>query len=206
MVTGAALLQAEQVSTRHVTEVLRQAGVLHDDRPPAFDTWLDRKLDGVASGIGHDVERWLRTLKDGGPRSGPRAIATVHSHLGKTLPALTDYKDRQVQEALVSGNGNAAAPPGQCHQGTPIFSCETGAEAHRSHSRTVPSPLALTGSRPSGENATPLTTSEWPSKTRGRLGWAEGRPHLPTRYRDGSRSASCCGPMDEGGHARGQPA
>ena len=36
------VLQAEQVSTRHVTEVLRQAGVLHDDRPPAFDAWLDR--------------------------------------------------------------------------------------------------------------------------------------------------------------------
>ena len=88
------LLQAEQVSTRHVREVLRQAGVLHDDRPPAFDAWLDRKLDGVASGIRHDVERWLRTLKDGGPRSRPRAIATVHSHLGKILPALTDWSAR----------------------------------------------------------------------------------------------------------------
>jgi hypothetical protein len=88
------LLQAEQVSTRHVAEVLRQAGVLHDDRPPAFDAWVDRKLDGVASGIRHDVDRWLRTLKDGGPRSRPRAIATVHSHLGKTLPALTDWSAR----------------------------------------------------------------------------------------------------------------
>ena len=58
------LLHAEQVSTRHVAEVLRQAGVLHDDRPPAFDAWLDRKLDGVASGIRHDAERWLRTLKE----------------------------------------------------------------------------------------------------------------------------------------------
>lgn len=84
-------LQAEHVSTRHVAEVLREAGVLHDDRPPAFDAWLDRKLGGVASGIRRDTERWLRTLKDGGPRSRPRAIATVHSHLGKALPALTDW-------------------------------------------------------------------------------------------------------------------
>lgn len=38
--------------------------MLHDDRPPALDAWLDRKLDGVASGIRHDVERWLRALKD----------------------------------------------------------------------------------------------------------------------------------------------
>jgi hypothetical protein len=88
------LLQAGQVSTRHVTEVLRQAGMLHDDRPPAFDAWLDRKLGGVASGIRRDAERWLRTLKDGGPRSRPRAIATVHSHLGKALPALTGWSAR----------------------------------------------------------------------------------------------------------------
>jgi hypothetical protein len=88
------LLQAGQVPARHVAEVLRQAGMLHDDRPPAFDAWLDRKLDGVASGIRRDAERWLRTLKDGGPRSRPRAIATVHSHLGKALPALTDWSAR----------------------------------------------------------------------------------------------------------------
>jgi hypothetical protein len=88
------LLQPEHVSTRHVAEVLRQAGVLHDDRPPAFDAWLDRKLGGVASGIRRDTECWLRTLKDGGPRSRPRAIATVHSHLGKALPALTDWSAR----------------------------------------------------------------------------------------------------------------
>ena len=75
----------------HVAEVLRQAGMLDDDRRPAFDAWLDRKLDGVTGGIRRDVERWLRTLKDGGPRSRPRSIATVHSHLGKALPALSDW-------------------------------------------------------------------------------------------------------------------
>ncbi len=80
--------------TCHVAEVLRRTGVLHDDRRPAFDAWLDRKLDGVTGGIRHDVERWLRTLKDGGPRSRPRSIATVHSHLGKALPALLDWSAR----------------------------------------------------------------------------------------------------------------
>jgi integrase len=69
-------------------------GVLHDDRRPAFDAWLDRKLDGMTGGIRRDVERWLRTLKDGGPRSHPRSIATVHSHLGKALPALSDWPAR----------------------------------------------------------------------------------------------------------------
>jgi integrase len=87
-------LQAGHLCAGHVAEVLRQMGVLHDDRRPAFDAWLDRKLDGVTSGIRRDVERWLRTLKDGGPRSRPRSLATVHSHLGKALPALSDWSAR----------------------------------------------------------------------------------------------------------------
>jgi site-specific recombinase XerD len=87
-------LRAGRLCARHVAMVLRQEGLLDDDRPPAFDAWLDRKLDGVASGIRRDAERWLRTLKDGGPRSRPRAIATVHSHLGKALPALADWSAR----------------------------------------------------------------------------------------------------------------
>ena len=68
--------------------------MLDDDRRPAFDAWLDRKLDGVAAGTRRDAERWLRTLKDGGPRSRPRHVATVHSHLGKALPALLDWSAR----------------------------------------------------------------------------------------------------------------
>jgi len=87
-------LQAGHLCAGHVAEVLRQMGVLHDDRRPAFDAWLDRKLDGVTGGIRRDVERWLRTLKDGGPRSRPRSLATVHSHLGKALPALSDWSVR----------------------------------------------------------------------------------------------------------------
>ena len=87
-------LHAMHLPAGHVAEVLRQAGLLHDDRRPAFDAWLDRKLAGVAAGIRRDAERWLRTLKDGGPRSRPRRIATVHSHLGKALPALLDWPAR----------------------------------------------------------------------------------------------------------------
>lgn len=87
-------LHAGHLCAGHVAEVLRQAGMLHDDRRPAFDAWLDRELDGVTAGIRRDAERWLRTLKDGGPRSRPRSIATVHSHLGKALPALLDWPAR----------------------------------------------------------------------------------------------------------------
>jgi hypothetical protein len=46
------------------------------------------------SQIRRGVERWLRTLKDGGSRSRPRSVATVHSHLAKTPPALSDWSAR----------------------------------------------------------------------------------------------------------------
>jgi hypothetical protein len=87
-------LRARHLPTGHVAGVLRQAGLLHDDPRPAFGAWLDRKLGGVAAGIRRDAERWLRTLKDGGPRSRPRNIATVHSHLARALPALLDWSAR----------------------------------------------------------------------------------------------------------------
>jgi hypothetical protein len=87
-------LRARHLCAGHVAGVLRQAGLLDDGRRPAFDAWLDRKLDGVTDGIRRDAERWLRTLKDGGPRSRPRSTATVHSHLGKALPALLDWSAR----------------------------------------------------------------------------------------------------------------
>ena len=87
-------LRARHLCAGHVAEALRQAGLLDDDRRPAFDAWLDRKLGGVTAGIRRDAERWLRTLKNGSSRSRPRSIATVHSHLGKALPALLDWSAR----------------------------------------------------------------------------------------------------------------
>ena len=87
-------LRARRLCAGHVAEALRQAGLLDDDRRPAFDAWLDRKLGGVSAGIRRDAERWLRTLKNGSSRSRPRSIATVHSHLGKALPALLDWSAR----------------------------------------------------------------------------------------------------------------
>ncbi len=87
------LLHAAHVPARHVAEVLRQAGMLDDDRIPAFDSWLDRKLAGLAAGIRHDTGRWVRTLKDGGPRSRPRSAETVRIYLEKALPALAHWSD-----------------------------------------------------------------------------------------------------------------
>ncbi|WP_194926654.1 hypothetical protein [Catenulispora pinisilvae] len=75
-------------------EVLDAAGLLHDDRIPAFETWMQRKLADVAPGITTDVQAWLRTLHDGGPRTRPRDPATVWKYLNAILPVLTDWTTR----------------------------------------------------------------------------------------------------------------
>ncbi len=69
--------QALGISGGRVAEVLQEMGVLDDDRRPSFESWLERKLDGLAPGIRADAESWLRTLRDGGPRSRPRDIASA---------------------------------------------------------------------------------------------------------------------------------
>jgi hypothetical protein len=45
-----------------IAEVLDHLGLLDDDRIPAFETWLERKLDGLAPGIRTATEDWIRTL------------------------------------------------------------------------------------------------------------------------------------------------
>jgi integrase len=88
------LQQAMDISARRVAEVLQEMGVLHDDRPPPLEDWLERKLDGLASGIRADAGAWLRTLRDGGPRSRPRDPATVINHMNYARPALLAWSSQ----------------------------------------------------------------------------------------------------------------
>jgi integrase len=88
------LQRAMDISARRVAEVLQEMGVLHDDRPPPLEDWLERKLDGLASGIRADTEAWLRTLRDGGPRSRPRDPATVIGHMNYARPALLAWSSQ----------------------------------------------------------------------------------------------------------------
>jgi integrase len=86
--------QALGISHGRVAEVLQEMGVLADDRRPSFESWLDRKLEGLAPGIRADVEAWLRTMRDGGPRSRPRDIASVWNHMNQLRPALLGWSGR----------------------------------------------------------------------------------------------------------------
>ena len=82
------------ISAARVAEVLQEMGVLDDDRRPSFESWLDRKLDGLAPGIRADVEAWLRTMRDGGPRSRPRNIASAWNHMNQLRPVLLGWSGR----------------------------------------------------------------------------------------------------------------
>jgi len=85
-------LRAARISAGHVAGVLRQTGVPHDDRRPAFDAWLGRKLDGVTGGIRHDATAcWYQVTVAGagaahasgspvaGSNSSPRRAARISS-------------------------------------------------------------------------------------------------------------------------------
>lgn len=62
------------LSIERTVEVLNDIDVFHDDRLDGSETWMTSKLANVSPGIRHDVEDWLRTLRDGSQRSKPRSI------------------------------------------------------------------------------------------------------------------------------------
>ncbi|GAA4479339.1 hypothetical protein GCM10023094_24330 [Rhodococcus olei] len=74
-----------------VADVLDRLGLLDDDRAPAFEAWLERKLDGLTPGIRREVEDWIRALHDGGPRTRPRDPNTVWGYLNGIRPILLGW-------------------------------------------------------------------------------------------------------------------
>jgi integrase len=82
------------VSINRVADVLARAGLLDDDRVPAFEFWLDGKLAELAPGIAADVRGWVRTLQRGGPRSHPRKMGTIRRYLRGAHPVLVDWSTR----------------------------------------------------------------------------------------------------------------
>ncbi len=85
------MLRDRCCSIAHTCDVLEQMGILVDDRSSTFEVWLAEKLDGLAPAIRDETERWVRTLRDGGPRSLPRDEATVRTYLRALRPILLDW-------------------------------------------------------------------------------------------------------------------
>jgi hypothetical protein len=87
-------LRMLDIPVERVAEVLTEMGVFTDDRMPSFESWLDRKLDGLAPGIRCGTESWMRVLRDGGPRTRPRDQATAWNYLNVMRPVLLDWSAR----------------------------------------------------------------------------------------------------------------
>ena len=88
------LQQALALRAGRTAEVLQEMGVLDDDRRPAFEDWLEHRLDGLAPGIRSDTEAWLRTLRDGGPRSRPRSDSAAWSYMSCLRPLLLAWSSQ----------------------------------------------------------------------------------------------------------------
>ncbi|MGH3200175.1 MAG: hypothetical protein ACRDNT_30615 [Streptosporangiaceae bacterium] len=80
-----------------VAEVLTEMGIYTDDRRPALEDWLERKLAALPPGIRRDVTAWARALRDGTARSGARSPRTVSHYVASALPAVTAWSARYDQ-------------------------------------------------------------------------------------------------------------
>lgn len=95
-VTYSALFTAlrPRFTVERAAEVLQEMGILVDDRRPAFDTWLDDKLNGLPAGLAEETERWIQGLHHGGPRHAARARSTTLHYLNAVRPLLLTWADR----------------------------------------------------------------------------------------------------------------
>lgn len=81
-------------SAGHVAHVLEVMGILTQDQPRAFDTWLEGKLHQIAPAITKQVRRWAQTLHDGGPRIKACQDKTVRLYVAALRPVLLAWSAR----------------------------------------------------------------------------------------------------------------
>ena len=86
-----AALHRRDLSITRTAEILALAGLLHDDRIPSFTSLAQPRLAQLPAPIAADVEHWLRTRGQGGPRSRPRDEHTVRMNLNRVHPLLLDW-------------------------------------------------------------------------------------------------------------------
>ena len=72
-----AALHRRDLSITRTAEILQPAGLLDDDRIPSFTSLARERLALLPAPMAADVQDWLRTRSQGGPRSRPRDEHTV---------------------------------------------------------------------------------------------------------------------------------
>jgi hypothetical protein len=87
-------LRRRGIRVERTVEILDHLGLLRNDRIPAFEGWLERKLNGMTPGISRDVETWIRALRTGGPRTRARSPETSWSYMNNIRPILLGWSAR----------------------------------------------------------------------------------------------------------------
>ncbi len=109
-----------------VLEVLDDAGLLEEDRTPAFDAWFAEQLGGLPDAMADQLRSWFEVMKHGcasPPRRRPRTQTTIGLHLRWALPilrawaaaghtSLREISRAEVLDALPA-SGNPRATTGQ---------------------------------------------------------------------------------------------
>ncbi len=86
-----ALTQLAFNNVRAVTEILAAAGMLHEDRESALDTWFARRAGGLPEPMATEFRSWYQAQRDGSrtpPRLRPRSTATIRGQVARTAPIL----------------------------------------------------------------------------------------------------------------------
>lgn len=83
-----------KVNVERVAEVLNELGILIDDRPDSFESWLANRTRDLAPEIAEDVRSWLRALHHGGPRHRPHSRASTWGKMGSVHPTLVGWSAR----------------------------------------------------------------------------------------------------------------
>ena len=128
VITATEVLQLRQVAlpTWTVLEVLADAEMLIDDRPPAIDTWFATQIAGLPQPMTDELITWYRVMRHGratAPRRRPRAEITARLHVTWAMPtlrawattghhSLREISKEDVLDAL-PGSGSQRARVGQ---------------------------------------------------------------------------------------------
>jgi hypothetical protein len=77
-----------------VMRVLADAGMLYEDRTPAFDTWVAQQLHGLLEPMAGELNTWYEVMKNGSPtapRRRPRSEFATRLHLQWAMPILRQW-------------------------------------------------------------------------------------------------------------------
>ncbi|MEU1201275.1 hypothetical protein ABZ446_34370 [Streptomyces sp. NPDC005813] len=99
-----------------VTTVLKDAGLLHDDRIPAVIAWTEQQITHLPPAMTIEIRTWQRIMREGRttrPRRRPRSDITIRIYLNRALPALTQWaaQGKTSLREISHDDVQAALPP-----------------------------------------------------------------------------------------------